>query len=99
LKRLVFRKATQWSIWGCGTGLNFSLLQQQIDPHGKIIGVALTDAVRAQAKHRVLAYGWLHIELVKIDAALCCEQGALIDCECRKNARIGQPSVKRSARG
>jgi hypothetical protein len=29
----------------------------------------LTDAVRAQAKRRVLAYGWLHIELVKIDAA------------------------------
>jgi len=29
----------------------------------------LTDAVWAQAKRRVLAYGWLHIELVKINAA------------------------------
>jgi ubiquinone/menaquinone biosynthesis C-methylase UbiE len=55
---------------GCGTGLNFSLLQEWIGPQGKIIGVDLTDAMLAEAKHRVLAHGWLNVELVKSDAAL-----------------------------
>jgi ubiquinone/menaquinone biosynthesis C-methylase UbiE len=54
---------------GCGTGLNFSLLQEQIGPKGKIIGVDLTDAMLAEASHRVLAQGWLNVELVKSDAA------------------------------
>jgi ubiquinone/menaquinone biosynthesis C-methylase UbiE len=55
---------------GCGTGLNFPLLQEQIGPQGKIIGVDLTDAMLAQAKQRVLAQDWLNVELVKSDAAL-----------------------------
>jgi ubiquinone/menaquinone biosynthesis C-methylase UbiE len=54
---------------GCGTGLNFSLLQEQIGPKGKIIGVDLTDAMLAEANRRVLAQGWLNVELVKSDAA------------------------------
>jgi ubiquinone/menaquinone biosynthesis C-methylase UbiE len=55
---------------GCGTGLNFSLLQEQIGPEDKIIGVDLTDAVLSEANDRVLARGWLNVELVKRDAAL-----------------------------
>ena len=54
---------------GCGTGLNFSLLQQRVGPSGKIIGVDLTDAMLDQAVERVTAHGWSNVELVKSDAA------------------------------
>jgi len=54
---------------GCGTGLNFLLLQEQIGPEGKIIGVDLTDAMLTEAHLRVLTHGWLNVELVKSDAA------------------------------
>lgn len=54
---------------GCGTGLNFSLLQEQVGPRGKIIGVDLTDAMLDQAAARIAAQGWSNIELVKSDAA------------------------------
>ncbi len=54
---------------GCGTGLNFSLLQQAIGHDGKIIGVDLTDAMLAQARKRVEKKGWTNVELVLSDAA------------------------------
>jgi ubiquinone/menaquinone biosynthesis C-methylase UbiE len=54
---------------GCGTGLNFSLLQKRVDQAGRIIGVDLTDAMLARATERVLAKGWSNVELVKSDAA------------------------------
>lgn len=54
---------------GCGTGLNFSLLQQAIGPDGKIIGVDLSDAMLAQARKRVEEKGWANVELVLNDAA------------------------------
>ena len=37
----------------CGTGLNFSLIEQAIGPEGRIVGVDLTDAMLAQARHRI----------------------------------------------
>ncbi len=54
---------------GCGTGLNFSLLQQAIGSNGKIIGVDLTDAMLAKARKRVEEKGWANVELVLSDAA------------------------------
>lgn len=54
---------------GCGTGLNFSLLQEAVGPTGKIIGVDLTDAMLAQAHKRVEDNGWANVELVQSDAA------------------------------
>lgn len=54
---------------GCGTGLNFSLLQKSVGPGGKIIGVDLTDAMLAQAQQRVEENGWQNVELVQSDAA------------------------------
>jgi ubiquinone/menaquinone biosynthesis C-methylase UbiE len=54
---------------GCGTGLNFSLLQEKIGPRGKIIGVDLTDAMLDEATARIAAHGWANVELVKSDAA------------------------------
>ncbi len=53
----------------CGTGLNFSLIEQMIGPDGRIIGVDLTDAMLAQAQHRIETSGWSNVSLVQADAA------------------------------
>jgi ubiquinone/menaquinone biosynthesis C-methylase UbiE len=53
----------------CGTGLNFSLIQQAIGPHGRLIGVDLTDAMLAQAERRIETNGWRNVSLVQADAA------------------------------
>jgi demethylmenaquinone methyltransferase/2-methoxy-6-polyprenyl-1,4-benzoquinol methylase len=53
----------------CGTGLNFSLIEQVIGPDGRIVGVDLTDAMLAQAQHRIESNGWSNISLVQADAA------------------------------
>jgi ubiquinone/menaquinone biosynthesis C-methylase UbiE len=53
----------------CGTGLNFSLIEQRIGPDGRIVGVDLTDAMLAQARHRIETNGWSNISLVQADAA------------------------------
>jgi demethylmenaquinone methyltransferase/2-methoxy-6-polyprenyl-1,4-benzoquinol methylase len=53
----------------CGTGLNFSLLEEAIGPEGRIVGVDLTDAMLAQAGRRIEANGWGNVSLVQADAA------------------------------
>jgi demethylmenaquinone methyltransferase/2-methoxy-6-polyprenyl-1,4-benzoquinol methylase len=54
---------------GCGTGLNFSLLQEQVGPRGRIIGVDLTDAMLDEAATRIAANRWSNVDLVKRDVA------------------------------
>lgn len=53
---------------GCGTGLNFPLLQKAVGPEGKIIGVDLTDAMLTQARKQIDDRGWSNVELVQSDA-------------------------------
>jgi demethylmenaquinone methyltransferase/2-methoxy-6-polyprenyl-1,4-benzoquinol methylase len=53
----------------CGTGLNFSLLEEAIGPDGRIVGVDLTDAMLAQAQRRIESNGWRNVSLVQADAA------------------------------
>jgi ubiquinone/menaquinone biosynthesis C-methylase UbiE len=53
----------------CGTGLNFSLIQQEIGPEGRIVGVDLTDAMLARAQDRIETHGWSNVSLVHADAA------------------------------
>ncbi len=55
---------------GCGTGLNFALLQEAVGPEGRIIGVDLTDAMLDKARQRVADAGWTNVDLVLSDAAL-----------------------------
>jgi ubiquinone/menaquinone biosynthesis C-methylase UbiE len=52
----------------CGTGLNFSLIEQAIGPGGRIVGVDLTDAMLDQARERIETKGWRNISLVQADA-------------------------------
>jgi ubiquinone/menaquinone biosynthesis C-methylase UbiE len=53
----------------CGTGLNFSLIEQVIGRDGRIVGVDLTDAMLAQAQQRIETNGWSNVSLVQSDAA------------------------------
>lgn len=53
---------------GCGTGLNFTQIQQAIGPAGRIVGVDLTDAMLARARRRIDAHGWRNVTLVQADA-------------------------------
>jgi ubiquinone/menaquinone biosynthesis C-methylase UbiE len=53
----------------CGTGLNFAMIEEQVGPEGRIVGVDLTDAMLAQAQHRIETNGWSNVSLVHADAA------------------------------
>lgn len=55
---------------GCGTGLNFGLLQDAVGPEGRIIGVDLTDAMLEKARQRLQDNGWANVDLVLSDAAV-----------------------------
>ena len=54
---------------GCGTGLNFDLLQQRIGPRGQIVGVDLTPEMLSKAGDRVARRGWSNVRLVQSDAS------------------------------
>ncbi len=53
---------------GCGTGLNFSLLEREIGPSGRIIGVDLTPEMLSVARDRIRRKGWENIDLVESTA-------------------------------
>lgn len=53
---------------GCGTGLNFSLLQQQIGPSGSITGVDASAQMLGQARRRADSEGWSNVTLIEADA-------------------------------
>ncbi len=54
---------------GCGTGLNFPLLIEQIGPEGRLVGVDLTPKMLECAQERVEHTGWKNVELVQSDIA------------------------------
>ena len=54
---------------GCGTGLNFRLVQESIGLSGRLIGVDLCTDMLKQARQRVAAKGWSNVELVQARAA------------------------------
>lgn len=53
---------------GCGTGLNFALLQQRIGPTGSITGVDASSQMLEQARRRATSAGWENVNLVAADA-------------------------------
>ncbi|WP_299569266.1 methyltransferase domain-containing protein [uncultured Williamsia sp.] len=53
---------------GCGTGLNFSLLQDAVGPSGHITGIDSSEQMLAQARRRSEARGWSNVTLVQGDA-------------------------------
>lgn len=55
---------------GCGTGLNFPLIIEQIGSQGRLIGVDLTPKMLAYARKRIERFGWKNVELVQSDIAV-----------------------------
>lgn len=55
---------------GCGTGLNFPLLMDQIGPQGRLIGVDLSSAMLTRARAKAARSGWTNVELVQGDVAV-----------------------------
>ena len=53
---------------GCGTGLNFPLVQDRIGPTGSITGVDASAQMLAQARRRTRAAGWDNVRLTEADA-------------------------------
>ncbi len=54
---------------GCGTGLNFRYLQEQLDPReGRLTGLDFSHDMLVRADKRVTRRGWSNIELVQGDA-------------------------------
>lgn len=53
---------------GCGTGLNFPLLQERVGAAGRITGLDASSEMLAQARRRVVREGWDNVELLHKDA-------------------------------
>jgi len=49
---------------GCGTGLNFELLQRAVGPNGRIIGIDISEGMLKRARTLVRERGWQNVELV-----------------------------------
>ncbi len=54
---------------GCGTGLNFPLLAEQVGPDGVIIGVDASAGMLARADRRAGRADWPRVSLMHLDAA------------------------------
>jgi demethylmenaquinone methyltransferase/2-methoxy-6-polyprenyl-1,4-benzoquinol methylase len=54
---------------GCGTGMNFPLLQAEIGSSGKIIGVDISKEMLKRAEKRIKDAEWDNVELVHASAA------------------------------
>lgn len=54
---------------GCGTGLNFALLERAIGREGRIIGIDISDAMLDRAKALVRDEKWQNVELISCSAS------------------------------
>lgn len=50
---------------GCGTGLNFSLIEAKIEPRGRLVGIDLTSEMLRRAQRRVERRGWANVTLIQ----------------------------------
>ncbi len=55
---------------GCGTGLNFSRLQERIGSTGCIVGIDRSAEMLDQARRRAAARGWRNVILIQADMVL-----------------------------
>ena len=53
---------------GCGTGLNFALLQRAVGPGGTIVGIDRSAEMLAQALRKAERRGWSNVILIQADA-------------------------------
>ncbi|MDI3195874.1 class I SAM-dependent methyltransferase [Pseudarthrobacter sp. AL07] len=55
---------------GCGTGLNFPLLQERVGSSGTIVGIDRSAEMLQQARRRAQAHGWQNVILLQADMVL-----------------------------
>jgi SAM-dependent methyltransferase len=65
IERLELRAGQMVIDVGCGTGLNFALLQADVGPRGRIIGIDLSPQMLSRARERVSAEGWENVTLIE----------------------------------
>lgn len=53
---------------GCGTGLNFPLLQAAVGPPGRVIGLDRSEQMLRVARRRIERHGWRNVFTVRADA-------------------------------
>lgn len=66
---------------GCGTGLSFATILEQISPGGRLIGIEQSPEMMAQARERVGREGWSNVTLIESpveDASLQVQADALL---------------------
>ena len=64
---------------GCGTGLNFNLLIERLDPaRGRLVGLDFSEDMLDRAQRRVAGHGWTNVELAHADAT-CLNLGRKFD--------------------
>jgi demethylmenaquinone methyltransferase/2-methoxy-6-polyprenyl-1,4-benzoquinol methylase len=51
---------------GCGTGMNFALLEEKVGPEGKIIGVDISEAMLDRAGKRIDSAGWRNVGIIAV---------------------------------
>lgn len=69
ISRLELDSASKVLDVACGTGLNFSLIQNYLKNQGKIIGIDLSPKTLDLAQKRIFKNGWTNIELIQTDSA------------------------------
>jgi demethylmenaquinone methyltransferase/2-methoxy-6-polyprenyl-1,4-benzoquinol methylase len=69
IKKLSLQRGNSVIELGCGTGLNFPFLMEQIGPEGRLIGVDLTPGMLDIARVRIERSGWKNVELIQSDVA------------------------------
>jgi len=69
IKKLSLQRGNGVIELGCGTGLNFPFLMEQIGPEGRLIGIDLTPGMLDIARERVERSGWNNVELTQSDIA------------------------------
>ncbi|GAB3557785.1 hypothetical protein GCM10027405_03180 [Arthrobacter alkaliphilus] len=70
IEALVLSQGEQVLDLGCGTGLNFPLLQERIGPAGTIVGIDRSARMLDQARRRTARAGWKNVILIQTDAVL-----------------------------
>ncbi len=53
---------------GCGTGLNFPLIQDAIGATGRLVGLDASADMLSQARRRADRRGWANVDLLQADA-------------------------------
>lgn len=70
IRLLPLQTGTQVLDVGCGTGLNFSLLQRRVGSGGTIVGIDSSPEMLEQARRRAARNGWTNVILIQADATI-----------------------------